>query len=316
MRQRRKKLLLLALGGTIACRKTKDGLVPKLKARDLLEAVQLPRNIEVEGVDFLKRTIVFPADWIAIAKKIYRDLSNYDGFVITLGTDTLSYVAAALTLILGNLSRPVALTGAMKPIGVPASDAPKNLRDAILVASERSVGGVFVVFNGKIMDGGSVSKIRSDSVDAFESINFTPLGTISGNKILWNRRPMLGKGRPAIKPFFDSRVAVVKLTPNIHPEFFAAFKKYKGIVLEGYGDGNVSSNLVPVLKRLAKTKLIVLASQCTYGKASHKYEGGVALMRSGAISAGDMTKEAALVKLMWALGQSKNIAKARLIFEG
>ena len=96
--------------------------------------------------------------------------------------------------------------------------------------------------------------------------------------------------------------------------FLKGLSPYRGIVIEGYGDGNVSSHLVPVLKRLARRKIVVLASQCTYGKTRHEYEGGALLMRSGALSAGDMTKETALVTLMWALGQSADREEAKDIF--
>ncbi|MDP3014023.1 MAG: asparaginase [Candidatus Subteraquimicrobiales bacterium] len=113
----------------------------------------------------------------------------------------------------------------------------------------------------------------------------------------------------------DTRVALVKLTPNIHPEFFDGFKKYRGILIEGYGDGNIPSNLVYVLKRLARKRIVILASQCAYGKVSHKYEGGASLIQAGAISAEDMTKEMTFVKLMWALGQNKKLDGVRRILK-
>src|SRR3989344_4381878 len=165
----RRKVLLLALGGTIACVKTGKGLVPKLRAADLVSAISLPRGVEVVSKDFLKRLIVFPKDWIALGREIFNQFENYDGFVVTLGTDTLAYVAAALSLILRNISKPIVLTGAMRPISDRKSDGGMNLYNAILTAGQSGVGGVFVVFNGKILEGGRVSKIRSEDADAFES---------------------------------------------------------------------------------------------------------------------------------------------------
>jgi len=310
----RRKVLLLALGGTIACVKTGKGLVPKLRAADLVSAISLPRGVEVVSKDFLKRLIVFPKDWIALGREIFNQFENYDGFVVTLGTDTLAYVAAALSLILRNISKPIVLTGAMRPISDRKSDGGMNLYNAILTAGQSGVGGVFVVFNGKILEGGRVSKIRSEDADAFESVNASPLGTFSGNKIRWNERPACSKEKPTIVPFLDTRVALVKLAPNTQPAFFNGFKKYRGIVIEGYGDGNVSFNLVPVLKRLARERVVILASQCPYGKSSPKYKGGVSVIQAGAIPAENMTKEMSLVKLMWVLGQSKKLADARRIF--
>lgn len=314
MKRCNKKLLLLALGGTIACVKTKMGFQPKLKAAKLISYISLPSGVEVECKDFLKRTVVFPKDWIALSWEIFNRFGYYDGFVITLGTDTLAYLAAALSLMLGNVSKPVVLTGAMHPISNHKGDGRSNLYNAILTATQPGVKGILTVFNRKVLAGDCISKVRSEGINAFESINVPPLGIISAGKIRWNKSLAHSAGRLMIKTSIDSRVSLVKLTPNIQSEFFNNFKKYRGIVIEGYGDGNVSSNLIPILKRLAKTKLIVLTSQCTYGKVSHKYEGGVVLIRHGVISAGSMTKEMTLVKAMWALGQSKNNAEAARIF--
>lgn len=310
-----RKILLLTLGGTIACVKTRKGLVPKLKAADLISAISLPAGIKLEGKDFLERTIVFPEDWIALSREIFNRFEYYDGFVVTLGTDTLAYVAAALSLMLQNLSKPVVLTGAMNPITAQKSDGKSNLYNAVLTAAQPGVGGVFVVFNGKILEGNRVSKVRSEDINAFESINVPPAGIISKNKIRWHKCFARNKGNLVLKPFIDTRVALVKITPNIHPKFFDGFKKYRGIVIESYGDGNIPSNLVCALKRLARRRIVILASQCTYGKVSHKYEGGASLIQAGAISAEDMTKEMTLVKLMWALGQNKKLDGARRILK-
>ena len=309
-----RKILLLALGGTIACVPTKRGLMPKLRARELIAQIRIPWGVAVTGEDFLKRTVLFPQDWNAVATKIFREYDAFDGFVITLGTDSLAYTAAALSLALQNLSKPVVLTGAMRPLHHPRTDAKKNLRAAIAVAAKRGVGGVCVVFNGAIMPGATVSKVRSDSVDAFESINEKPLGHVRGQKVMWLRRSFARRGRLRLAPHFEMNVANITLMPQTQPQFVRALKKYRGVLVEGYGDGNVPSNLIRDFKGLALKKVLVLASQCAYGAVGHHYEGGSALVRAGALSADAMTKETALVKLMWALGQAKSNKEARRIF--
>lgn len=309
-----RKVLLIALGGTIACVKARRGLRPSLRAQDLLDKIKLPANAGAEGVDLLKRTIVFPKDWVTLSKYIEKRFPEYDGFVITLGTDTLAYASSALLLMLPNVPKPVIFTGAMKPISVPKSDAKKNLLDSITLASQKRVGGVWVVFNGKIIEGSRVSKTRSDNRDAFECVNAAPAGFIKGKQIIWKQKPKKMSGKMKLKTELDTRVIVIKLTPQLTPDFFTTLSRYHGIVIEGYGDGNVSSNLVSALNRLAKKRLVVLASQCAYGEVRHQYEGGVALIRAGALSAGTMTKEMTVVKLMWALGQGKNRANAKALF--
>jgi len=301
-----RKILLLALGGTIACVRTKRGLMPKLEAGDLLRLLPSPRGVIVDSIDFLKRTIVFPQDWVALSRKVFAVFDEYDGFVVTLGTDTLAFVSSALSLMLQNLSKPVVLTGAMKTMHSQQSDGRRNLRDAIRLATEEAVGGVFVVFNGKVLAGTAVSKVRNDSKDAFESINSPPLGYVVRNRIHWQNRPRRRKGKLQLQTHLDTRVITIELTPQLDIDFFKSLASYRGIVVEGYGDGNVPSNLVSVLSRLAKKRIVILASQCPYGEVRHQYEGGAALIKNGAFSSHNMTKEMTSVKLMWVLGQSKD----------
>ena len=311
-----RNVLLFALGGTIACVPTKRGLVPRLTATGLISAIQVPSGISVTGIDFLQRTIVFPQDWTALAKKIALEYDRYDGFVVTLGTDTLAYAAAALSLALKNLGKPVVLTGAMRPPHHPQTDAKRNLRDALRVASEKNIGGVLVVFDRSVIRGEAVSKVRSDSVNAFESIGEKPIGFVEREKIIWRKKPRAARNRLRAEPYFETQVANITLMPQAKPAClrYSSLKKYRGILVEGYGDGNVPSTLVPELQKLARTRILVLASQCAYGGVHHRYEGGAALLKAGALSAGTMTKEMALAKLMWALGQAKRNSRAKEIF--
>jgi len=310
-----RKILLLALGGTIACEKTKTGLRPKLKAKDLLKFIPLPQEIVVDSIDFLRKTIIFPADWVSLSSKIFSMFNKYDGFVVTLGTDTLAFVSSALSLMLQNLSKPVVLTGAMKTIQLPQSDGRKNLRDAILLAIDNTAGGVFVVFGGKIISGIAVSKVYSDSIHAFESINSPTLGHVIRGRIQWQNKPRRLKGELQLRAHLDTRVIIVKLTPQLDAGFLKSLRSYRGVVIEGYGDGNVPSNLVPVLSSLARKKIVILASQCPYGRVRHQYEGGAALIKNGALSSHKMTKEMACVKLMWLLGQSRDTITIRRLWQ-
>ena len=311
-----RNVLLLALGGTIACVPTKRGLAPRLTATDLISAIKVPSGTLVRGVDFLQRTIVFPEDWEALARKICATYDAHDGFVVTLGTDTLAYAAAALSLALKNLGKPIVLTGAMRPPHHPQTDAKRNLRDALRVASEGSIGGVLVVFDRAVMRGETVSKVWSDSVNAFESIHETPVGFVERGGITWRKKPRAARNRLRAEPYFETQVANITLMPQVKPAClrYSSLKKYRGILVEGYGDGNVPSTLVLELQKLARARILVLASQCAYGGVYHRYEGGAALLGAGALSAGTMTKEMALAKLMWALGQSKRNKRVKEIF--
>lgn len=309
------KVLLLALGGTIACRNSKNGLVPELKAADLIAAAETPSGIQIDACDGPVRTILFPEDWAFLATRIFEGLEEYDGFVLTLGTDTLAYSSCALSLMLPNLPRPVVLTGAMQPITGPhPQPAQRNLADAIGIAASR-VGGVFVVFHGKVLDGRRASKTSSDADDAFASINTPALASVGGGRIRWRDRPVQASGDPRLETSIETRVAVLQICPQTTSEDLVALERYSGIVIAGFGDGNVPQHLVPSLKALARRRVVVLASQCPKGRVWHRYAGGAALIRGGAISSSDMTTEMACVGLMWALGQSTSITTVRRIFQ-
>lgn len=310
-----KKILLISLGGTIACVRTKKGLMPKLKAKDLVRYVSLPRGVIVDSVDFLTRTILFPSDWVLLSRKIFTEYDKYDGFVVTLGTDTLAFVASALSLMLRGLSKPVVLTGAMKIMRSRHSDGGRNLGDAIRVAAQEGIGGVLVVFNGSILDGRTVSKVHSDANNAFESINSPALGKMFLRRIQWRNKPLRRKAKLRLSARLDTRVVTARLTPQLEAGFLGSLASYHGIIIEGYGDGNVPSGLVPVILGLAKKSIVLLGSQCLYGRPQHQYEGGAALIKNGVLSSQSMTREMACVKLMWALGQSKDRCIVRRIMK-
>ncbi len=168
-----KKLLLLATGGTIASIEGKEGLVPGLSAKDLLDYFHdKSLSVDVTYQILMNRdsTNMQPEHWVQIAEAVYQNYDLYDGFVITHGTDTLSFTSAALSYMLQGLQKPVVVTGSQVPISFKHTDAKKNLSDALLFASE-NIGGVFVVFDGRVMMGTRAVKMRTKSYDAFESIN-------------------------------------------------------------------------------------------------------------------------------------------------
>ncbi len=313
-RRPRRTLVHIALGGTIACVQTRAGLVPRLRAEALLARARVPAGVRVRAIDMAQRTTLSPADWVALARSVARVHDACDGIVVTLGTDTLAYAAAALAVILRHLGKPVVLTGAMRPMAGARSDGPRNLSDALRVASARGIAGVLVVFAGRILAGSAVSKTRTAGDAAFESVTGSPLGRLTGDRIVWRVRPAASGGRLALSTRLETRVATCKLTPAIDRAFVEALARHRGVLVEGYGDGNVPDELVAALSRLARRRLVVLASQCTYGRVRHRYAGGRALLRAGALSSGGATKETALARLMWALGRSRNRAAARRLF--
>lgn len=158
-----KKILLITTGGTIASVEGKNGLTPGISDKDIVGYLPdykdeiLLHSMVLMNVD---STNMQPEYWLEIAQTIYNKYNQYDGFVITHGTDTLGYTSAALSYILQNLTKPVVVTGSMVPISYWETDARKNMMNAIRVACE-SISGVYVVFDNKVISGTRAVKVKS-----------------------------------------------------------------------------------------------------------------------------------------------------------
>ena len=172
-----KHILMIGTGGTIASEMSPDGLTPEISSEQLLAAV--PRIGELCKVDCLQlysldSTSLRPAHWQGLARAIRERYDDYDGFVVSHGTDTMAYTAAALSYLIQGSPKPIVLTGAQKPIWFDGTDSKRNLTDAFLYAC-RGCGGVQIVFNGKVILGTRARKTFSKSFQAFSSVNFPDL---------------------------------------------------------------------------------------------------------------------------------------------
>jgi len=313
-----KKILLLATGGTIACAPGIDGLVPSLSGEQLVKLVPELRELaELTCVELmaLDSSNLQPHHWQLMARELERRYFDYDGFVITHGTDTMAYTSAALTWMLQNLAKPVVLTGAQLPLNAPGSDAKKNLRHA-LQAATGCVSGVMLCFGRQIIGGANASKMYTEDSNAFVSVNAESWATFDGDEIKWSEAQLMRAAREknslrlGFKCFsnLEPRVAAITLTPGLSPEIlrFYAAQGMRGLVLRGFGAGGVpngENNWLPILEEVIHRGVrVVCASQCPFdGVNLHKYPIGTLAARLGARSAGTATLEAAVTHLMWEL---------------
>ena len=254
-----------------------------------------------------------PSHWQLIANAVAAEYANYDGFVITHGTDTMAYTAAALSQMLNNCQKPVVLTGAQLPIQAEGSDAPDNVYHAFLAATS-DLKGVALVFGDKVIHGACAKKLYTENFNGFASINRDPLATISHNHLFWQKGALqgggYGEGEFAVNTALEPKVAVVKLIPGTTPdilEFYLA-KGYKGLVIESFGAGgvpNASNNWLPELEKVLQAGVtVVCATQCLYdGVHLDTYPIGVLAKRLGAQSAELDTIETSVAKLMCSLAK-------------
>ena len=304
-----KRIALLATGGTIACRHTPDGLTPALHAEELLESV--PRSqaeIVCRDVFSMDSSNIQPEEWSVLAAAADEAMRECDGVVITHGTDTMGYTAAALSYMLLGQEKPVILTGSQLPLGAPLSDAETNLSCAIEAAAQ-GVAGTYVCFNRKLILGTRAVKTRTMSFDAFDSVNKSLVGMVDAEGVHF-LRPMQTQEPYRLRPQVDSRVFLLKLVPGTQPDVldFVAQAGYRGLVIEAFGLGGlhyIRRNLVEKLRMLrARGVRVIVVTQCMYERADLSiYEVGTQLLKTDVISGLDMTTEAAVTKLMWALAQ-------------
>ena len=166
----KKKLLLIATGGTIASEYTREGLAPGLAAEELLSYVEEHREfcqVSVLQPFGLDSTNIYARHWLELAACIEENYASYDGFVLCHGTDTMAFTAAALSYLVQNSRKPIVITGSQKPINLPVTDARTNLLDSLRFASEPGAYGVNIVFDGKVIAGTRAKKERSKSYNAF-----------------------------------------------------------------------------------------------------------------------------------------------------
>lgn len=317
-----KKLLLLTTGGTIASVVSDSGLIPQENGNNLLDQLgNVPYDITVKDILKIDSSNMQPEEWRLIAKKVYEARSDYDGIVISHGTDTMAYTASMLSFMLQNIDVPVVLTGSQVPINVVLSDAVSNLKLAFAAAAT-CAPGIYLAFNRKIMLGCRCVKVRTTNFDAFESVNVPPIARETSEGIVFNSQMPPQTTVPCqLQDKIDAHVSLVKLFPGFDPKMLYAMvdNGCRGIVIEAYGLGGMTfirRNLVAVVGQLIKKGIpIITASQCLYERSDlTKYEVGRLALMEGAISAHDMTSESAITKLMWALGQGMDIKAVTKLF--
>ena len=319
-----KKVLILATGGTIASRVGDEGMVPQSAPPELMGALDRfgkYYDITYKVILNLDSSNIQAEEWKLIASSVFEALPDYDGIVVTHGTDTMAYTASAVTFMLRNLNKPVVFTGSQIPIGSPLTDAQSNLATA-LAAIDHNVTGVTIAFNHKLMRGCRAVKVRTMGFDAFESVNSQNRGEFfaDGVRLVTERFPPRGE-KCELKSELCNDVFLLKLIPGTNPDIFESLRGmgYRGIVLETFGAGGLHyqrRNLSVPIKRLVDDGIpVVVCSQCLYEKSDFSlYEVGRKVLATGAIQSLDMTTEAAVTKLMWALGQTSELSEVREIF--
>ena len=326
-----KRICILYTGGTLGMRKTAQGYVPEERLDELLAETLLP-SARYEGMPEyqlfnMPRRIdsanIQPSDWRDIAASLQAHYTDFDGFIVLHGTDTMAYTASALSFMLRGLGKPVILTGSQIPLRQMRNDAQNNLITALLLAAQHPLPEVMLYFNGRLLRGNRATKTSADGFDAFESQNCPPLGSV-GIKIEIDAalaRPQSEPERFQLPDYRSGTVVIIRLFPGISPSWLRACLQapVRGVILQAYGVGNAPVDGPGFLEALAEAQqqdtVIVAVSQCLEGTVDFKaYATGSALAEYGVIGGLDMTTEAAFTKLnhLFALGLPSSEVKRQM----
>ncbi|MBE6070931.1 MAG: asparaginase [Clostridium butyricum] len=322
-----KKVAIVFNGGTISMKVDEriKAAVPSLNGEDIMAMVTgIEEYAEIESYNFssLPSPYMTPTLMLELANMIKNLLEREDisGVVLTHGTDTLEETAYFLDLVL-KTDKPVVVTGAMRSSSELGYDGPFNLASSICTAisDDSKKRGVLVCFNGELHSAAEVTKKNSMALNAFSTPNFGPIGIVDNNRVIFYRK------NPKVRSMqieeINKDVALIKCVAGSDSEIldFIISNKFKGIVIEALGRGNVPPSMVGGIKRAINNNIpVVIVSRCFEGRVfeSYGYEGGgKELKELGCIFGDVLAGQKARIKLLVAINYTNDINEIRNIFE-
>ncbi|HVN65720.1 MAG TPA: Glu-tRNA(Gln) amidotransferase subunit GatD [Methanomicrobiales archaeon] len=323
------ELAIISTGGTIASRVDyRTGAVTsQFSAEDILRAIPGLASVgrfRTEQISSILSENMTVGIWQDLARAIYREVkSGVAGVIVTHGTDTMAYSAAAVSFMV-ETPVPIIFVGSQRSADRPSSD---NAMNALCAASAAvsPLGEVAVVMHATTSDdrcalhrGTRVRKMHSSRRDAFQSLGIAPLGYVEYPGLPVTLSPEAvprGSRKPALHGKMEERCGLLSFHPGMDPSILEPYRDYRGLVIAGTGLGHVSGDLVKGLAGLVRDGTsVVMTSQCLHGRVCDRvYDTGRDLIAAGVMEGEDMLPEVALVKLMWVLGQTDDHEKVRAL---
>ncbi|GGW58139.1 asparaginase [Alishewanella tabrizica] len=322
----RKRIYVAYTGGTIGMQQSTRGFIPvpgfltdTVKRMPEFYRPEMPIFDIHEYHPVIDSSDMTPGHWLGIAKDIQANYSDYDGFVVLHGTDTMAYTASALSFMLENLEKPVIITGSQIPLAQLRSDGQVNLLNALYLAANYPIAEVSLFFNNQLFRGNRATKADADGFNAFASPNLPPL-LEAGIHINLNSGKLHQSTQPLpliVAEITPQPISVVTLYPGITTDVISNMlaDPVRALIIKSFGVGNAPQRpeLLSVLQAAsARGQIVVNCTQCFKGKVNMEgYATGNALRASGVISGYDMTLEATLTKLHYLLSQPLNAEQIR-----
>lgn len=318
----KKKVLIITTGGTISMKSGFEGVVPSLTGSQILRLIpEINQLADIELYEFsnIPSPMMSPSMMFELSKTVSQKIDGFDGVVITHGTDTIEETSYMLFLTL-QTKKPVVFTAAMRSNEETGLDGPRNVFNAIRVASsDKSFDrGVMLTVNDEIFSVREVYKSSTSLTNAFDAPHYGILGMIDVDDIIFYRK---SEFRYKFKTDrIEPDVDLIKMCAGMSGKLIdhSVSTGVKGIVIEAFGRGNVNPEVKEsILRAIEKDIPVVITSRVPNGRVLgiYGYDGGAKQLEDGgAIMGFDLNGEKARLKLMVLLGLGKSTQEIREIF--
>lgn len=262
-----------------------------------------------------------PELWIKLAREIYKRINKYDGFVVTHGVDTMIFTSAMMSFMLQPASKPIIFTGS--PFSPEVTDSDKqdlsglildyrnlgvkaNLINAVQVAT-MDLAETGIMFGNRLIKATYAVKSDAPSFNFFDAHKEGILGKVDFGIKLFKTSRKKSFHKVKLIDTFEEKVCLLQLYPGAGPELLEQMitKGCKGIIIKSYNTNLFPEAFKPLLEKAYKKKIPVVAH--------NPYSLDIKKKKREYILINNMTFETTFVKFMWALGQTKDLGKLRMI---
>lgn len=328
MPQKKPRVLVIGTGGAISAKpldgKLKYGEITEEELLNITPGIREKFDIETTNLFRMDSSDMQPKHWLTLSNYIYYKMNEFDGIVVTMGTDTLQYAAAAISFLIQKQNIPIVFTGSQVDSTQINTDAKSNLAQAITVAGESDIAETLIVFDGKIIRATRARKTNASEFEGFKSIGDYSIGKIQNFIEIYGTYKKRNKNKPVLYNNLESKVGTVKVYPGYDGNRLKHLVDYGAlaIVLEGYGLGNIpllDNNMKEGIAYANRKNVhLIISSAASLGKFwKHIYEAeiGTRFKDLRVIPVYDMIPETAYVKLMWVMSQTNDFSEVKKMMQ-
>tara|TARA_Y100000310_G_scaffold344615_1_gene458323 strand:- start:10780 stop:11817 length:1038 start_codon:yes stop_codon:yes gene_type:complete len=328
MKHKKPKVLVIGTGGTISAKPHngtfKYGESTQEEVINMMPELRKHFDIDTTNLFRMDSADMKPEHWLTLANTIYYKMKDYDGIVVTMGTDTMHYADTAIAFLIQNNNIPIVFTSSLIDPTQVNTDAKRNMKNAISVAATADIAETIVVFNGNILRATRTKKVNASEFNAFMGSNSIPLGRIE-HLIKFNRpHKKRSNTKPKLYTKLETKIGMIRVYPGYDGERIKRSVDHglKGIILEGFGLGNLplmDNSMKEAIKYANKKNVpIIITSDCFLGRdwrEIYKADIGARLKGLKVIPVYDMLTETAYVKLMWVLAQTQEFSEVKKMMQ-